>query len=417
MEPNALTPNCPRGRPSSNLRDHFTKGTRTRQQNGGDPSRNTVSCEKCNYCDFVCCNNLETMHNHLVGCKNKPENLYLTTDYQSTPKKRKHSTSSRSGGNAFSKESDGVDSRDEFDPEIANTLIATAIHYDAIAASFIDNPYLQEFVKYISRVPYSLPTRVDVGEKYRIKIKKSVKDQVEQRMKSFNQPGYDVSGFGNPQLPKSSVVLVPDGSSDGLREPVSHTVAVCEDGTALLVQVKSKGTDPQDAEHILEDLEEVKREIEGLGLRVKGVISDNESKMKNVRTAFASKYAGTFCAGDPPHALQLVLGDIFEDDWVKGIVATSNFLADKFRNGKIKQYLKRSLIMDNQRIGANLAGLTRWGSNQRQFKKQIAREGAMKAVVVNPEADQRGYVNPDLKRKVCLVFFFFFSQCFFSGSR
>ena len=44
--------------------------------------------------------------------------------------------------------------------------------------------------------------------------------------------------------------------------------------------------------------------------------------------------------GDPPHAVQLVLGDLLESPGFVNVCETANKIADKFKNTKLKGYLK-----------------------------------------------------------------------------
>ena len=140
-------------------------------------------------------------------------------------------------------------------------------------------------------------------------------------------------------------------------------------------------------------------ELKQLGIGVKGCISDNEPKMQRFREILQEKfergeisndisrnnrqfkYFGIpgnlifnifvtilfFCyyrhynfmnqlskveLGDPPHALQLVIKDILQLSSCAALVATAQKISEKFKNTRLRQFLKARLTNNpNQRIG------------------------------------------------------------------
>lgn len=84
--------------------------------------------------------------------------------------------------------------------------------------------------------------------------------------------------------------------------------------------------------------------------------------------------------GDPPHAVQLVLGDLLESPDFVNVCETANKIADKFKNTKLKGYLKEELGLVEERVGVAMAVVTRWGTHLNLFQSLIELETELKGV-------------------------------------
>ena len=73
--------------------------------------------------------------------------------------------------------------------------------------------------------------------------------------------------------------------------------------------------------------------------------------------------------GCGPHAVQLIFGEVvnhfpdFKDTSEKCI-----FVADKFKNTRLKMFLKERHGVDDGRLSTKMPGLTRWGSHMKTYE-------------------------------------------------
>jgi nucleoside diphosphate kinase len=120
------------------------------------------------------------------------------------------------------------------------------------------------------------------------------------------------------------VTLGCDGSSDGCQDPITHIIAITGDQTTFLLREVAHLEEEHSAENITLELDKDIASLATvstlvspltviqLGVKVRGLISDNEAKMKSVREQFKADHTDPLahivsCPGDPPHALQLVV--------------------------------------------------------------------------------------------------------------
>lgn len=152
----------------------------------------------------------------------------------------------------------------------------------------------------------------------------------------------------------------------------------------LTNKVINHGTEEHTSEHLVTHIVECIRWLEERQIGVKGIISDNESKMRKFRQILREKYqAGEIVSqmraypffaipgsllfifslimiGDPPHGLQLILKDIFKDPTVALFLTNAQFISEKFKNTRLRSFLKEKLSNDKivtpkQRVGKFLA--------------------------------------------------------------
>jgi hypothetical protein len=146
-----------------------------------------------------------------------------------------------------------------------------------------------------------------------------------------------------------------DGSQDGNQEPITHIVAVTSNQwNPFFLKELTHGTEVHSANNILKHLAECKQELLQNGISVNGIISDNEEKMKKVRKEFYRSHASepnnvVSAPGDPPHALQLVIGDFLKSDDVavskyKLTTEKAQYIAGKFKNTRYLYYAVLTVI-------------------------------------------------------------------------
>lgn len=134
-----------------------------------------------------------------------------------------------------------------------------------------------------------------------------------------------------------------DGSRDGSQEPITHIVAVTPNhwSPSFLKEIHH-GTEAHTADNILQHISAYEERLNANGVWVNGVMSDNEEKMKKVRSDFYRDHAGNpnnvvASPGDPPHALQLVIGDFLKSEKAslckyKDASEKAQYISNKFKN-------------------------------------------------------------------------------------
>lgn len=133
--------------------------------------------------------------------------------------------------------------------------------------------------------------------------------------------------------------LFVDGSQDGNQGPITHIVAVQSDQTPFFIKQIHHGTETHSSENIITHVNECEAFLKTHGIHLNGIVSDNEPKMRKVRQEFYNDRGGdpanVFASpGDPPHALQLVIGDILTSDVLncQSISTKAQYVASKFKN-------------------------------------------------------------------------------------
>lgn len=101
--------------------------------------------------------------------------------------------------------------------------------------------------------------------------------------------------------------------------------------------------------------------------------------------------------GDPPHALQLVVGYILEHPQLAPWVTKATTVAKAFKNTKCLQFLKIAAELDDDaRLGMGIGGTMRWGSHLRMFQKLLNLKTPIQQVMFVEEAQQYIGELPDL---------------------
>ena len=119
--------------------------------------------------------------------------------------------------------------------------------------------------------------------------------------------------------------LAIDGAKDGGKENVVHVMALTPKPHFL--GALRFGTRKQSHENIVGALDEFHQMLKLLGVKIKGIVTDNENKMNLVRQLYVKKYGG--CSpGCGPHAGNLVSGDIFKQENIKKILAQAKAVAN-----------------------------------------------------------------------------------------
>jgi len=119
--------------------------------------------------------------------------------------------------------------------------------------------------------------------------------------------------------------LAVDGAEDGGKENVVHVMALTPK-PHFLGAVRF-GSRKQSHQNIVEQLKQYHERLKALGVKIKGIVTDNENKMKLMRTLHAEKFGG--CApGCGPHAGNLVSGDLFKKDNIKKILGYAKIVAN-----------------------------------------------------------------------------------------
>jgi len=138
----------------------------------------------------------------------------------------------------------------------------------------------------------------------------------------------------------------------------------------------------------METISECAVKLEASNTTISGLINDNENKSLLLRQKFHEKFRPKVVhtpgnnytlyfnsQGDPPHAAQKIFQDIVEIDQYKTINTKATFVADKFKNTRLKQFLKQELDLDNYRVSMNMPVITRWGSHLKMYQTLVKHRG------------------------------------------
>jgi len=69
-----------------------------------------------------------------------------------------------------------------------------------------------------------------------------------------------------------------------------------------------------------------------------------------------------------PGTLNLIIKDIFEQPEIDPFFKNCQFMAEKFKNTRLKQYLKREMKLNaDDRLAIPLGVITRWGTHLKLF--------------------------------------------------
>jgi len=93
---------------------------------------------------------------------------------------------------------------------------------------------------------------------------------------------------------------------------------------------------------------------------------------------------------------------------IKDIIGHPNFsttdgkatiITDKFKNTRLKMFLKQELDTEDGRISNNMPVITRWGSHLKMYCTLAAHKEAMLSIMENSDAAQ--FISEDLRHIVC----------------
>ena len=216
------------------------------------------------------------------------------------------------------------------------TLLCRWVYQSAIPFTVVENKYFRSFLRAL-RPDFVPPTRLDVANKYLDREKLRLQRDIE---KSLKMTGY--------------CTLSIDGAEDKGKEHVSHVCAL----TPLphfLGSIRFN-TEAETHQAIVKALDPFHQQMVGLGVKVLGIITDNEAKMNLVRKQHNEDYGGC-TPGCGPHAGNLVTGDVLKHEQVAGTLKQGKALAEALKNTKLRGFLKISLgVAVDGRVGVPMAG-------------------------------------------------------------
>jgi hypothetical protein len=153
------------------------------------------------------------------------------------------------------------------------------------------------------------------------------------------------------------------------------------------VEVINHGTEPRTSDYYFRRVASSVEKLKLIDVNVMGFITDNEATMRSLRTKIVAQYPQSIDVGDPPHALQLIVKDILSSETYTALVVEVNLVTDKFKNTRLKQFLKALVLQNNdQHIGLKKGVITRWGTNYKQFKKIFISKNSILSVLADPNA-------------------------------
>lgn len=172
-------------------------------------------------------------------------------------------------------------------------LLSQALFYDAIPFKFIESPYFRKFMDFVAP-GFQLTTRGRVADHFLDISYQRIQTEVTQALKR-----------------EKKITLGCDGSSDSGQEPLTHLIAIPQKNPPLLLREFVHLEEQHTAPNILKIIDAEVMQLTSMGIGVRGLITDNEAKMVNVRDQFRVDYSApgliVSCPGDPPHALQLIV--------------------------------------------------------------------------------------------------------------
>eukprot|EP01127_Copromyxa_protea_P010323 TRINITY_DN2511_c0_g1_i5.p1 TRINITY_DN2511_c0_g1~~TRINITY_DN2511_c0_g1_i5.p1 ORF type:complete len:594 (-),score=80.92 TRINITY_DN2511_c0_g1_i5:2252-4033(-) len=369
------------GRPVGGVRKYFDRVT----------VDDTVRM-RCSFCSHTCCVHPITMTNHLMKCEPAQGkavfDLPKTKEEISNEKMKKRK---RSDSLIFDEEFNDVRPWTPEDNETARVLLSQALFDHDIPWKFVESSGFKNFIAKLNPC-FTPQTRHSLSEVYLDKEYQRLQDLIAQETKG------------------DLVTLIPDGSTDGCQEPITHIMAVGSNNIPYLHKVLIHTTEKHTTENLVDKMVECVNELEEANVGVKGIISDNEIKMVTFRQRMKQKYDENeivtrvrkypFFAipGDAPHGLQLVLGDIFDTPQGKELLQSAQFIAEKFKNTRLRQFLKQALGLPvNQRVGHSLGVITRWGSHFKMLHKLITRREKIMAILHSNDPIVREFIHQDLE--------------------
>jgi len=156
----------------------------------------------------------------------------------------------------------------------------------------------------------------------------------------------------------------------------------------------------QSSVNILRELNDVKKEINDLNVKVNAITTDNEAKMVAARALFKDEH-NVPTPGCAPHAGNLVTGDILQLQTVECILADCNKVLFAVKNGKLKQFIRTGKVekearTENQRVGVTAPGDTRWNTNLDSLRWLKSNKEDIESLCFNAKAKE--YLKPDIKQ-------------------
>jgi hypothetical protein len=180
----------------------------------------------------------------------------------------------------------------------AQQLLANSIFNGAIPFAFVENTAFLQFL-HIVAPQFVPPSAKHVGGPLLNNKYNTVQEEVTVVLKAAE-----------------GVTLFIDGSSNGCQDPITHVVASA-DNTPIFLKEVLHLDEAHTSERMLEIASECVSELATIGVETRGLITDNEEKMKKLRQDFYNKFNTpdhvVSCPGDPPHAIQLIIGEVLPD--------------------------------------------------------------------------------------------------------
>jgi len=293
----------------------------------------------CSICGIFLCIDIDTLRNHVT--QKHPESV---TTPPSNRKRRRTSSDVPVPIPVWS----------AADNNEANTLLAEFIYEAALPFSITAHP---AFLKWVSKLNnlYTPASRTAISDTYLDNVYNNTKAQVESRLKD------------------QVVVLGVDQSTDGAGEPIAHITVVPTGGSEYIWDEIPHFTEEHSAENLMTHIVTTVEDISKLNVTVHGIINDNEPKSGCVREKFQERYSTNgkvvFTPGDAPHALQCVFKDTIEKiPTFKNTNDNCIILADKFKNTRLRMFLKDELDINDGRLSTNMPVITRWGTHLKTYQ-------------------------------------------------
>jgi hypothetical protein len=117
--------------------------------------------------------------------------------------------------------------------------------------------------------------------------------------------------------------------------------------------------EPHTSVEILRITNKCVAELKAINVETRGLITNNEEKMQKVPKEFHNQHnsqtpGGQVVSypGDPPHALQLVVGETLRFPEFEDIMTKAQHITKSFKNTRCKQFLKvQAGLDDDARLG------------------------------------------------------------------
>ncbi|CAG8465618.1 3017_t:CDS:1, partial [Funneliformis caledonium] len=339
---------------------------------------------KCNYCSKVFNRAVPLrMQAHLNECLNAPSNAKLqkTIPIQNpipsnitehpltntnTPLIEKNRSKKQIKLDNF------VDNMKEEEQESLEFLLAQALYSAGVPFTFVDNPFVIQFFKYL-RPSFKLPNRKKIANELLDEVYEDVKIQADEQISKA-----------------TTLCMVSDGWSNINRDSV-HNFVICTP-KPFFFDATFSGEESHTAEWIAD---QIIQQMDIIGIqKFSAVITDTTNVMKAAWRNIEEKYPNIVCLGCNSHIINLLIKDILCFDEIKAIVNNAKSIVIYFRSHlQAAAKLKRIQLENyNKEITLVLPVLTRWGTHLSCFqslkKSRIALEQSLMDPLIRQKMDQ-----------------------------